>query len=138
MKGNTIFRQLIEQYSHDYSIAEKMDKIRVSKQILAQIRSMIPTMRLLKRREDGTYYEIDERKAVETVSHALRDKMEQGEMIQEPTENDILFGRGGQTNHHPGEKTVYIRPILYSPRGLVSTHSFLSRQQNVSKADCSA
>ena len=107
-EGNTIFRQLIQQYSHDYSIAEKMDKSRVSKTILAQLRAMVPAMRFLKKREDGVYYEIDERKAIETVSHALRDKMEQGELIQEPTDTDILFGRGGQTNHHPGENLIYI------------------------------
>ena len=81
-----------------------MDRSRVSKTILAQLRALIPTLRFLKKKDDGIFYEVDERKILETVSHTLRDKVEQGEWIPAPTESDILFGRGGQTNHHPGNK----------------------------------
>ena len=43
--------------------------------------------------------------AAEKVSQALRDKghEEEGEPVSHPEERDILFGRGGQTNQHPGE-----------------------------------
>jgi hypothetical protein len=73
--GNRRFRDIIALHRPDYVRAQKMDKPSVAIKIIRAIRSGGPQPgRFLKKRDDGLWYDVGDRAAMEKTSQGLRER----------------------------------------------------------------
>lgn len=73
-QGNKRFRDVVALHRPDYVAATKIRKPDVARKIVRAIRLASPPGRFLKKRDDGKWVDIGDKKAAEKASQALREK----------------------------------------------------------------
>lgn len=72
--GNRRFRDVISLHRPDYIRAQKMDKPSVAAKIVRAMRSGPMGGRFLKKKDDGKWYDVGDRAAMEKTSQGLRER----------------------------------------------------------------
>jgi hypothetical protein len=72
--GNINFRNIIWEHRQEYCEAGRFDKVFVATKVLKAVASLDPPGRFMKMKESGTYYVVDDERALEKICQALREK----------------------------------------------------------------